>query len=148
MKTGLRFYDRNVIENNTTTVVIEKACICIDDVEGLSNAFRMIPAINHYIKSHPLYREDDFGRPNIVITGKGISKCNPDDSYNRRTGFNLADTRAQKDIFDKAHNFYIEIAGLIETYFYNDISSKIAKTGNSVYKCISHEYNIGYGYSL
>ena len=55
MKTGLRFYDRNIIENNTTTVVIEKACICIDDVEGLSNAFRMIPAINHYIKSHNIY---------------------------------------------------------------------------------------------
>lgn len=144
MKTGLRFYDRNVVQNANKTVVIEKAHIAINDVDGLSNAYRMIPRVGRYIQDHPLYRTDKYGSPHILFTGKGISKCAPEDVYDKQTGFNIADTRAQKDIFKQAYKFYKEIARLIESNFYDDITDKMTATDDSIYRCIDHEHDITY----
>lgn len=144
MKTGLRFFDRNVIrkEENGMTIVLQKACICIDDVEGLSNAFNLIPAVRSLITAHNSYYEDENGVAYLVFEGKGISRCNPEDTYDEKIGFRIAETRAQKDVFNKAAKFFNGITYFIEKVFYDDLMDKLTTITDAVYECNDHELDI------
>ena len=144
MKTGLKFFDRKVTRNkeNGMTIVLQSAALRLDDVQGLINAFNMIPSVNNLITSSRYYFEDPDGNAYLVFDGKGISKCSPEDEYDDVTGFRTAETRAQKDIFKKVTDFYSGLTTFIEKAFYNDLTDKMTNTTDAVYSCEDHEIRL------
>lgn len=144
MKTGLKFFDRKVIRNkeNGMTIVLQSAALQLDDVHGLANVFNMIPAVYDLITSSRYYFEDSDGNTYLVFDGKGISKCSPEDEYDDVTGFKIAETRAQKDIFKKVADFYSGLTTFIEKAFYDDLTDKMTNTMDAVYSCDDHEIEL------
>lgn len=140
MKTGLKFFDRKVIRNeeNGMTIVLESAALRLDDVHGLANVFKVIPAVNELITSSRYYFEDPDGNAYLVFDGKGVSKCSPEDEYDEVTGFKIAETRAQKDVFKKAADFYNGLTTFVEKAFYDDLVDKMTNTNDAVYACDDH----------
>ena len=143
MKTGLKFYDRKVIQKPemNLTIVMQKASIKIDEVESLKNAFILIPNLWEHITDSQLdnyaceLRKDGYY---IVFNSVGIAKCSPEDVFDEKIGFRLAETRAQKDAFDKASTFYTKILSFIEKMFYDDIVTKCVNCQDSYYGCGDH----------
>lgn len=143
MKTGLQFFDKKIIrkKENGMTIVLQRAVLWLDKTDGLGNVINMVPEVKNIITSSKYYHER-YDTGYLIFEGKGIARCCPDDEYNEDTGFRIAETRSQKDIFNKVSKFYNSITTFIETAFYNDLADKLTNTADAVYSCEDHEIRL------
>lgn len=141
MKTGLKFFGKEVkqINNKNVTVVIENAYIDFMGVPGLMNAYKTCNAVKEYVDNHPnMYEVGLAGNPIMIFKGSGVAKCNPEDNFDEKIGFRIAETRAQRAIFKTVAKFYNDILKIIDESFYNDLIDKATNSYDSVYACNDH----------
>lgn len=137
MKTGIEFLDREVKQSGNVTVVIQNAIIDFSKVPSIMAAYLTCDLVRNYIDNCP-YTCDINGHPGMFFKASGVAKCSDSDVFDDKTGFRIAETRAQQKIFNLASGVYTDIVNIIEKAFYIDILDKTVNTKDSYYACVDH----------
>lgn len=133
MKTGLKFINTKTIKEGTTTVVLMTATVDLTKIRAFS-VIRQIPMMEECLGlTHDIYNEGQ-----LLIKGEGKSRCHPDDLYDEKTGFYIAQTRASLEIAKKYKEFLNSVLTIIEKYFMNDLYELNATVTDMYYKLDDH----------
>ena len=144
MKPRIQFTEKTVHANKEqgTVRVMNYARIYIDDIPEVRCLMQNFREINMYVSRLMTYRCDDNGNDYVVINGLGKAKCHPTDTFDEHTGFVLADTRSQKNIYKKAEKFFDDLLMIVDKKVYNSLSDRLTCYGDMVYRCEDHENEI------
>lgn len=144
MKARIQFTEKTVHANKEqgTVRVMNYARIYIDDIPEVRCLMQNFREIEMYVCRLMTYRCDDDGKDYVVINGIGKAKCHPTDTFDEHTGFVLADTRSQKNIYKKAEKFFDDLLMIVDKKVYNSLSDRLTCYGDMVYRCEDHENEI------
>lgn len=88
------------------------------------------------------YRSEDGNVIGWKFSTHGTSKCADTDKFDEKTGKYLALTRAQRQAFVLARNFYQQIINTIYSVFINDLSQIGRNCAVSAFNCFIHEHKL------
>lgn len=107
MKTKVRFKKPKFIVKNNVTTCILKVDLALDTTK-LIHRFSYIYN-NTLIKKLPKEISED-----LQFTCIGVAKCGPDDTFDKRTGEIMSESKAKKHAFKMAQNIYGQIIKSLE----------------------------------
>ena len=84
----------------------------------------------------------DFKDNKLILTVSGKSKCMPNDKFDEKFGFRIADTRAQAKAMKIFTSFYKDIANLVYTNLLEDVEDKFHNCNNAYWACKEHELKL------
>lgn len=84
----------------------------------------------------------DFKNNKLILTVSGKSKCMPNDKFDEKLGFRIADTRAQAKAMKIFTSFYKNILNLVYKNFAEDIVNKFNNCNNAYWSCKEHELRL------
>ena len=84
----------------------------------------------------------DFKDNKLILTVSGKSKCMPNDKFDEKFGFRIADTRAQAKAMKIFTSFYKDIANLVYTNLLEDVEDKFDNCNNAYWACKEHELKL------
>ena len=84
----------------------------------------------------------DFKDNKLILTVSGKSKCMPNDKFDEKFGFRIADTRAQAKAMKIFTSFYKDIANLVYTNLLEDVEDKFNNCNNAYWACKEHELRL------
>ena len=84
----------------------------------------------------------DFKNNKLILTVSGKSKCMPNDKFDEKFGFRIADTRAQAKAMKIFTSFYKDIANLVYTNLLEDVEDKFNNCNNAYWACKEHELKL------
>lgn len=84
----------------------------------------------------------DFKNNKLILTVSGKSKCMPNDKFDEKFGFRIADTRAQAKAMKIFRSFYKDIANLVYTNLLEDVEDKFNNCNNAYWACKEHELKL------
>ena len=84
----------------------------------------------------------DFKDNKLILTVSGKSKCMPNDKFDEKFGFRIADTRAQAKAMKIFTSFYKDIANLVYTNLLEDVEDKFNNCNNAYWACKEHELKL------
>ena len=116
------------------------------DVFAIKNFVRLAIAcvdIGDYVKnSIASFGKFDFKDNKLVLTVSGKSRCMPNDKFDEKLGFRIADTRAQAKAMKIFTSFYKDIANLVYTNLLEDVEDKFNNCNNAYWACKEHELRL------
>lgn len=83
-----------------------------------------------------------FNGDKLVLTVSGKSRCMPNDKFDEKLGFKIADTRAQTKAMKIFSSFYKDIASLVYKNIIEDIEEKFSNCNNAYLACKEHEFEL------
>lgn len=110
-KTGVRYLNvnYNVNENKRTVACVLTSGICLDNVPYIGMLIHC-PEWNNVMKNARIesWINDETGKSNLYVVHEVVefADCNPDDKFDASLGKKIALTRAQKESFKIASEFY------------------------------------------
>ena len=133
MKLGLEFEKPYKRIDNGTTLVIETANVDLRKTTAFSFVLN-IPMFEEAIhKVFPSYIDGQ-----ITFVGKGLSKCHPDDEFDEKQGYYIAQSRAMVNIMKQYKEFMDYILKLIDNSFYNDIMEMWEHSNDTMFSLQDH----------
>ena len=84
----------------------------------------------------------DFKDNKLILTVSGKSRCMPNDKFDEKFGFRIADTRAQAKAMKIFTSFYKDIANLVYTNLLEDVEDKFDNCNNAYWACKEHELKL------
>lgn len=84
----------------------------------------------------------DFKNNKLILTVSGKSKCMPNDKFDEKLGFRIADTRAQAKAMKVFTAFYKNILNLVYKNYVEDIVNKFNNCNNAYWSCKEHELRL------
>lgn len=108
MKTKVRFEKpKFIVKNNVTTCIINSYIAL--DTTNLTHRFSY--AYNKILEKKYLKGINCY---DLRYTCIGVAKCGPDDTFDKRTGEMIAESKAKKHAFKMAQNIYGQIIKSLE----------------------------------
>ena len=133
MKTFLKFKTDYVTQANGCTIVEEEATVDLSKIR----AFSVVMSIPVF-KTAILALFDNCDGKTITFKAKGVAKCHPDDKFNERKGFHLAQSRAVYKIYKDYHKFLEYITDTIYKMIYEDIENLYINSQDLMYETADH----------
>ena len=84
----------------------------------------------------------DFKDNKLILTVSGKSRCMPNDKFDEKLGFRIADTRAQAKAMKIFTSFYKDIVNLVYTNLLEDVEDKFNNCNNAYWACKEHELKL------
>ena len=84
----------------------------------------------------------DFKDNKLILTVSGKSRCMPNDKFDEKLGFRIADTRAQAKAMKIFTSFYRDIVNLVYTNLLEDVEDKFNNCNNAYWACKEHELRL------
>ena len=145
MKTNTKLIETKTYVNHDkqSITVVQKYEL---DVFAIKNLVRLAIAcvdIEKKIKnSIASFDKFDFKDNKLVLTVSGKSRCMPNDKFDEKLGFRIADTRAQAKAMKIFTSFYNDIANLVYTNLLKDVEDKFNNCSNAYWACKEHELRL------
>lgn len=145
MKTNTKLIDTKTYVNHDkrSIIVVQKYEL---DVFAINNFVKLAIAcvdISDYVKnSIASFGKFDFKDNKLVLTVSGKSRCMPNDKFDEKLGFRIADTRAQAKAMKIFTSFYNDIADLVYTNLLKDVEDKFNNCSNAYWACKEHELRL------
>ena len=132
MKKHLHYIKTETIRSNGKTVVNETAKVDLNEIRAFK-VVRAIPMMDLALNTFDIYNNGQ-----LILQGTGVSRCHPDDEYNEKLGYYIAQSRAQAAIFKQYKDFMDFVIKTLDKYFYNDITELWAEVANTHYAINDH----------
>lgn len=84
----------------------------------------------------------DFKDNKLILTVSGKSRCMPNDKFDEKLGFRIADTRAQAKAMKIFISFYKDIVNLVYKNLLEDVEEKYNNCSNAYWACKKHELRL------
>lgn len=84
----------------------------------------------------------DFKDNKLILTVSGKSRCRPNDKFDEKLGFRIADTRAQAKAMKIFTSFYKDIVDLVYTNLLEDVEDKFNNCNNAYLACKEYELRL------
>lgn len=145
MKTNTKLIETKTYVNHDkrSITVVQKYEL---DVFAIKNFVRLAIAcedIGGYVKNSIVpFGKFGFKDNKLVLTVSGKSRCMPNDKFDEKLGFRIADTRAQAKAMKIFTSFYNDIADLVYTNLLKDVEDKFNNCNNAYWACKEHELRL------
>ena len=83
-----------------------------------------------------------FNGDKLILTVSGRSRCIPNDKFDEKLGFKIADTRAHTKAMKIFSSFYKDISSLVYKNLIEDLEEKFIKCTNAYLSCKEHEFEL------
>ena len=145
MRTNIKLIETKTYVNHDkqSVTVVQKYEL---DVFAIKNFVRLAIAcvdIGDYVKnSIASFDKFDFKDNKLVLTVSGKSRCMPNDKFDEKLGFKIADTRAHTKAMKIFSSFYKDISSLVYKNLIEDIEEKFINCTNAYLSCKEHEFEL------
>ena len=127
MRTNLKYVKSEKSRNGSEIVVKEYAEVNLAEILPLA-LLKKLPMVDAYMKS---YADGEISDDILHIVGTGIAKCSPEDVFNEKTGFYIAQSRASVKVIKKYKKFIDNMLRLMETTFITPLEDITTKLGDA-----------------
>ena len=147
MRTYTKLIDSKtyVNRNKRSVTVAQKYELDIFALKNFAEAAKVCIDIDKYLQNSiaPIGKFW-FANNKLVLIVSGKSKCTPNDKFDEKFGFRLADTRAQAKAMKIFTAFYKDIVSLAYKNFVEDAEEKFHNCNNAYWACKEHELKLIY----
>ena len=145
MKTNTRLIDTKtyVDHDKRSVIVVQKYELDIFAIKNIIGSVRAHVDISQYI--YDSIRPTgvfDFKDDKLILVVSGKSKCMPNDNFDEKLGFKIADTRAHVKAMKIFTKFYEGLAELIYDRLLRDIDEKFYYCQHAYCSCKVHEHKL------
>lgn len=123
MNTELKFVKTEKFVKGNKVTVIETAEVDLTKIRAFTIA-RQIPFIEEVLT----ITEPSYFDGKLLFKERGTAKCDPEDEFNEKTGFYIAQSRAAKKVMKKYSAFLNKILNLIDELCYRDLEAIHTRT--------------------
>ena len=126
-----------------SVTVVQKYEFDIFGIKNFAKLTRVFNDIDDYIENSivPLGKFY-FNGDKLILTVSGRSRCMPNDKFDEKLGFKIADTRAHTKAMKIFSSFYKDISSLIYKNLIEDIEEKFINCTNAYLSCKEHEFEL------
>ena len=126
-----------------SVTVVQKYEFNIFGIKNFAKLTRVFNDIDDYIENSivPLGKFY-FNGDKLILTVSGRSRCMPNDKFDEKLGFKIADTRAHTKAMKIFSSFYKDISSLIYKNLIEDIEEKFINCTNAYLSCKEHEFEL------
>ena len=145
MKTNTKLIETKTYVNHDkrSTIVVQKYEFDVFAIKNFVKLATTYVDIGNYVKNSIVpFGKFDFKDNKLVLTVSGKSKCMPNDKFDEKLGFRIADTRAQAKAMKIFTSFYNDIADLVYTNLLKDVEDKFNNCSNAYWACKEHELRL------
>ena len=145
MRTNTKLIETKTYVNHDkrSVTVVQKYELDIFAIKNFVGLAIACVDIGDYVKDSivPVGRFD-FKDNKLILTVSGKSRCMPNDKFDEKLGFRIADTRAQAKAMKIFTSFYKDIVNLVYTNLLEDVEDKFNNCSNDYWACKEHELRL------
>ena len=142
MKTNTKLIETKTYVNHDkrSITVVQKYELDVFAIKNFVGLVRACVDIDDYLKDSIVpVGKFDFKNNKLILTVSGKSKCMPNDKFDEKFGFRIADTRAQAKAMKIFTSFYKYLVNLVYTNLLEDVEDKFNNCSNAYWACKEHE---------
>ena len=145
MRTNTKLIETKTYVNpdKRSVTVVQKYELDIFAIKNFAKLARVFNDIDDYIENSivPLGKFS-FNGDKLILTVSGRSRCMPNDKFDEKLGFKIADTRAHTKAMKIFSSFYKDISSLVYKNLIEDLEEKFIKCTNACLSCKEHEFEL------
>ena len=145
MKTNTKLIETKTYVNHDkrSITVVQKYELDIFALKNFVEAAEACDDVKNYVQySIVPIGKFKFENNKLVLTVSGKSRCMPNDKFDEKLGFRIADTRAQAKAMKIFTSFYNDIANLVYINLLEDVEDKFNNCSNAYWACKEHELRL------
>lgn len=145
MRTNTKLIETKTYVNHDkrSVTVVQKYELDVFAIKNFVGLARACVDIGDYVRDSIVpVGKFDFKDNKLILTVSGKSKCMPNDKFDEKFGFRIADTRAQAKAMKIFTSFYKDIANLVYTNLLEDVEDKFNNCNNAYWACKEHELKL------
>ena len=145
MRTNTKLIETKTYVNHDkrSVTVVQKYELDVFAIKNFVGLARACVDIGDYVRDSIVpVGKFDFKNNKLILTVSGKSKCMPNDKFDEKFGFRIADTRAQAKAMKIFTSFYKDIANLVYTNLLEDVEDKFNNCNNAYWACKEHELKL------
>ena len=145
MRTNTKLIETKTYVNHDkrSTIVVQKYEFDVFAIKNFVKLATTYVDIGNYVKNSIVpFGKFDFKNNKLILTVSGKSKCMPNDKFDERLGFIIADTRAQVKAMKIFKYFYKDIVNLVYKNIVEDLEEKFNNCNNAYWACKEHELRL------
>ena len=145
MRTNIKLIETKTYVNSykRSVTVVQKYELDIFAIKNFAKLAITFDDISDYIEDSivPLGKFS-FNGDKLILTVSGRSKCMPNDKFDEKFGFKIADTRAHTKAMKIFSSFYKDISSFVYKNLIEDIEEKFINCTNAYLSCKEHEFEL------
>ena len=145
MKTNTKLIETKTYVNHDkrSVTVVQKYELDVFAIKNFVGLAIACVDIGDYVKDSIVpVGKFDFKDNKLILTVSGKSRCMPNDKFDEKLGFRIADTRAQAKAMKIFTSFYKDIVNLVYTNLLEDVEDKFNNCSNAYWACKEHELRL------
>lgn len=145
MRTNTKLIETKTYVNHDkrSIIVVQKYELDLFAIKNFLSLATTYVDIGNYVENSIVpFGKFDFKNNKLILTVSGKSKCMPNDKFDERLGFIIADTRAQIKAMKIFTSFYKDIVDLVHKNIVEDLEEKFNNCNNAYWACKEHELRL------
>lgn len=145
MRTNIKLIETKTYVNSykRSVTVVQKYELDIFAIKNFAKLAITFDDISDYIEdSIASFGKFYFNGDKLILTVSGRSKCMPNDKFDEKLGFKIADTRAHTKAMKIFSSFYKDVSSLVYKNLIEDIEEKFINCTNAYLSCKEHEFEL------
>ena len=145
MRTNIKLIETKTYVNPSkrSVTVVQKYEFDIFAIKNFAKLVITCDDIGNYVEDSIVTSgKFSFNGDKLILTVSGRSRCMPNDKFDEKLGFRIADTRAQAKAMKIFTSFYNDIANLVYTNLLKDVEDKFNNCSNAYWACKEHELRL------
>ena len=145
MRTNTKLIETKTYVNHDkrSIIVVQKYELDLFAIKNFLSLATAYVDIGNYVENSIVpFGKFDFKNNKLILTVSGKSKCMPNDKFDERLGFIIADTRAQIKAMKIFTSFYKDIIDLVHKNIVEDLEEKFNNCNNAYWACKEHELRL------
>lgn len=145
MRTNTKLIETKTYVNHDkrSIIVVQKYELDLFAIKHFLSLVTTYVDIGNYVENSIVpFGKFDFKNNKLILTVSGKSKCMPNDKFDERLGFIIADTRAQIKAMKIFKSFYKDIVDLVHKNIVEDLEEKFNNCNNAYWACKEHELRL------
>ena len=145
MRTNTKLIETKTYVNHDkrSIIVVQKYELDLFAIKNFLSLATTCVDIGNYVENSIVpFGKFDFKNNKLILTVSGKSKCMPNDKFDKRLGFIIADTRAQIKAMKIFKSFYKDIVDLVHKNIVEDLEEKFNNCNNAYWACKEHELRL------
>lgn len=145
MRTNTKLIETKTYVNydKRSVTVVQKYELDIFALKNFVEAAEVCTDVKNYVQySIAPIGKFKFENNKLILTVSAKSKCMPNDKFDEKLGFRIADTRAQAKAMKIFTSFYKDIVNLVYTNLLEDVEDKLNNCRDAYWACKEHELRL------
>lgn len=145
MRTNTKLIETKTYVNHDkrSIIVVQKYELDLFAIKNFLSLATTYVDIGNYVENSIVpFGKFNFKNNKLILTVSGKSKCMPNDKFDERLGFIIADTRAQIKAMKIFKSFYKDIVDLVHKNIVEDLEEKFNNCNNAYWACKEHELRL------